>query len=718
MAALGKIRQRGVILSCIIGLGIFAFIAGDMFRACESQGNESRQQVGKILDEKISVQQFQKLVDEYSDVVKMTQGDNLSEDVMNSVKDQTWETMVWSKLIENESKELGLTVTAEEIRNILQEGTHPALRQLMSIGFVNQQTGRFDVNIMNKFLQDYEKAQTSNPQFAEANRPVFNYCQFAMKQLREQLLQSKYSVLLRSCMLSNPISAKAAFEGENMESDVKLAYFPFAEVSDKDITVSDADLKAEYEKCKELFFHEIEARDIKYVDFKVVASAADRKQIKEELDTMAVKLARVEDPAEIIRRSGSVVSFLGIPVTKNVFPNDIKQSLDSIAVGATSKVTENKSDNTYNIVRLISKQQLPDSIQFRAIQVMGATPEEAHKRADSIYNALKEGADFKVLAKKYMQTGDSIMLTSREYESAPTMDKDTKNYIQTLNNTAVGELKNIELTQGNIIVKVMARKGMTEKFVAAVVKKPIEFSKDTYSIEYNKFSSFVSQNNTLEDMEKNASQFGYTVKERKGRGSITNNQHNIANLSNTREAMKWLFEAEDGKISPLYECGDNDHLLVLALTKVHPAGYEPWDDETVKETLKTRVIRNKKAEMLAKKFEGVTSIAAAEKAGAKIAETNKMTFGSNAYVTQVGAAEPALSGRVSATEKGAFSKTPVKGNGGVYMFQVMNKTQRDVKFDEKKYLNNAKMNTMRTMGNPMAILWLNANIVDNRYLFF
>ncbi len=718
MAALGKIRQRGVILSCIIGLGIFAFIAGDMFRACESRGNEARQQVGQILDEKISVQEFQKLVDEYTDVVKMTQGDNLSEDMMNRVKDQTWENMIMSKLIENEADELGLTVTSEEIKNILQEGTHPALQQLMSIGFVNQQTGRFDVNVMNKFLQDYEKAQTTNPQMAESSRPIFNYCQFAMKQLRDQLLQRKYQVLLASCMLSNSVSAKDAFDAKNIESDIKLAYFPYAEINDKDIKIEDSDLKAEYDKCKELFFHEIEARDIKYVDFKVTASETDRKQLKEELDTMAAKLSRAENPSEIVRRSGSTIAFLGIPVTKNAFPYDIKKGIDSISVGTTTKVTENIADNTYNVIRLISKQQLPDSIQFRAIQVAGATPEEAHKRADSIYNALKEGADFKVLAKKYMQSGDSIMLTSREYENAPSMDKDTKSYIEALNNTAVGELKNVELTQGNIIIKVTARKGMTDKYVAAVIKKPIEFSKDTYSKEYNKFSNFVSQNTTVEDMEKNAEKFGYTVKELKGHSSVTNNQHNIARLSNTREAMKWLFETEEGKISPLYECGDNDHMLVIALTKVHPAGYEPWDDETVKEVLTSRIIKDKKAEMLSKKFEGVTSIAAAEKAGAKVTDVNKITFADAATIMQLNASEPALSGKVAATAKGAFSNSVVKGNNGVYMFQVVNRTNLDEKYDEKAYMESSKRNIMRTMGNPIAVLWLNADIVDHRYLFF
>ena len=71
MAALGKIRSRGLILICIIGFGLFAFIAEELFRSCESSRNDQRQQVGEVLGEKISVQDFQKLLDEYQEVIKM-----------------------------------------------------------------------------------------------------------------------------------------------------------------------------------------------------------------------------------------------------------------------------------------------------------------------------------------------------------------------------------------------------------------------------------------------------------------------------------------------------------------------------------------------------------------------------------------------------------------------------------------------------------------------
>ena len=131
MAALGKIRKRGVTLVIIIGLGLFAFIAEEAFRSCEATKNQQRQQVGEVLGNKVNVQEFQALVDEYQEVIKMTQGrDNLSEEELNQVKDQVWNQFVNEQIISSEAQKLGLTVTDEEMQNILKEGTNPMLRQL------------------------------------------------------------------------------------------------------------------------------------------------------------------------------------------------------------------------------------------------------------------------------------------------------------------------------------------------------------------------------------------------------------------------------------------------------------------------------------------------------------------------------------------------------------------------------------------------------------
>ena len=716
MAALGTIRKRGVILVCIISFGLFAFIAEEAFRSCDSAKNNERQQIGEVFGEKISVQEFQKLVDEYTEVIKMQQGqDNLPEEQMNQVKDMVWNSYIQNKIVAHEAEKLGLTVTDAELQDILKTGTNPMLAQTP---FVNQQTGRFDVSALQKFLADY-KTQKANPsanaQMMDQYTKIYNYWSFIEKTLRQQTLAQKYQSLLAHCFLSNPVEAKMAFKEENEESKIQLAAFPYSDIQDDKVKVLESDLKAKYDEMKARFKQPVESRDIKFVDIQVEASQADRAALNKEFAGYHTQLAAAADPTEVVRKSASTVAYLGIPVGKDAFPSDIAATLDSMAVGATTAVKANKADNTLNIVKLVNKQQLPDSIQYRVIQVAAASVAEAKTKADSIQGAISGGADFEAIAKKYGQTGEKAWMTTRQYEFAQSMDKDNKAFINALNTQAVNATSQLQLGQGYVILQVCDRKAMIEKYTAAVIKKNVDFSQDTYRTAYNKFSSFVSANQTADEIVKNAAKSGYKVQDLK---DITTAAHYVANIHSTREALKWIFEAKEGSVSPMYECGNNDHLLVVVLDKINRIGFRGLDDPQVKEMVKAEVLKDKKAEMIEAKLNGVKNIAAAKSKGAKVSEVNQITFAAPVFVASAGASEPALSGAVSATKKGAFSAHPVKGNAGVYLFLVTNKSNRPVKFDEKAQEQKCRQKSMQYAGNFMNELYLNANVVDNRYLFF
>ena len=713
MAVLGKIRSRGALLMGIIGLGIFAFIAEEAVRSCESTRNNARQQVGEVLGEKIDVNDFQKLVDEYSEVIKMQQGaEALNDEQLNQVKDMVWNTFVQTKIVENEAEKLGLRVTDTEMQNVLKDGTNPMLLQTP---FVNQQTGRFDASALQKFLAEYNTQKSANPQMARQYESIYKYWTFIEKTLRQQLLAQKYQSLLAHCILSNPVEAKMAFNEENQENQVELAAFPYSSIQDDKVQVTESDLKSKYDELKPRFQQYVESRDIKYVDVQVTPSQADKAALQKEFAGYAKELSAADDPANIVRKSSSLVNYTGVPVAKSAFPSDIAAKLDSMSVGQTTGVINSRMDNTLNVIRLISKQQLPDSVQYRQIQVGGATAAAAHKSADSIYAALNAGADFEAIAKKYGQTGQKTWMTTQQYQGAPSMDNDTKNYINSLNTMSVNETKNIILPQGNIIVQVLDRKGLIEKYVAAVIKKSIVFSNDTYRMAYNKFSSFVSANQTADDIYKNAAKNGYKVQEAK---DVTTSQHYLANIHGTRDALKWLFEAKEGEVSQMYPCGDNDHLLVAVLTKINHAGYRSLDDPQVKEIIKAEVLKDKKAEMLMAKLEGVNNLNAAKTKGGKVSNVSQITFAAPVFVTTTGASEPALSGAVYATAKGKFSSKPVKGNAGVYVFRIENKTMRPGKFDARAMEQKLRQKSMQYAGNFMNELYIKADVVDNRYLFF
>ena len=710
MAAIGKIRSWGPILIIVIGLGLFAFIAEDWSKIVDALFGK-RNEVGTVLGKTVDINDFNEKVNEFTEYVKNARGmDNLTDEETTALRDQVWQTMVQNSIIEKEAGELGLTVTDEELQNIMKEGTNPMLLQTP---FVNQQTGRFDYTMVQKFLND--KSAMNNPQLAEQYEAISKFWSFTEKNLRSQLLAQKYQTLFARCMMvTNNVSAKMAFKAENEESTIELAAIPYSSINDKKVTVTDADLDAKYNELKPIFRQFQETRDIKFVSVKVVASDADRKATTLQMNKLAEELRNAGNPGNVVSKSSSLIPFNGVPVGKDAFPKSIASKIDSMNVGQTlGPVT--CEDNTINVIRLMAKEQLPDSIQIRTIQVADKNTDIASKRADSIYNALQGGGDFDAIAKNYGQTGEKIWVTTRQYQNASSIDADFRTYINSINVMTVNETKNLKLSAMNIIVQVTDRRAMVTKYTAAVISKTMDFSKGTYNAAYNKFSQYVSESQSIEALEKNAAKYGYKVEERK---DLSSSEHYVANVNNTRDAMKWIYSAKENEISQLYECGNNDNLLVVALKGIHPEGYRTLDDPNVKDYVRNAVIHDKKAELIISKVKDVKSIAAAKANGAQVSEVAQVTFAAPVFVQSTGASEPALSGAVAATDKGKFSSSPVKGNAGVYLFLVKNRVNLPGRYNETTYAARLGQRAVQAAQQALQEYLIKADVKDKRYMFF
>lgn len=216
MATLQTIRSKGPLLVIVIGLALFAFIAGDAWKIL--QPHQGKQDVGEVNGKELSAQDFQKMVDEYSEVIKMTNGLNsLTDEQLTNIKDQVWQSYVNNQLIAAEAEKLGLTVTDAEIKAIIDQGTHPLL---MQTPFRNPQTGAFDKDMLKKFLVDYANLNSSQmpAQYVEYYQKMGNLWNFIEKTLRESTLAEKYQNLISKSLISNPVSAEDAFKGRTEQS--------------------------------------------------------------------------------------------------------------------------------------------------------------------------------------------------------------------------------------------------------------------------------------------------------------------------------------------------------------------------------------------------------------------------------------------------------------------------------------------------------------------
>ena len=119
MSKLQSIRKHGAFLVIVIGLALFAFIAGDAAKVL--QPHQNTQNVGIINGKKIDAQSYQKLVEEYTQAINFVRGgQSLTEEESAQVKDEVWNTLVSNTLIETEAAKLGLTVTTAELQAVIE----------------------------------------------------------------------------------------------------------------------------------------------------------------------------------------------------------------------------------------------------------------------------------------------------------------------------------------------------------------------------------------------------------------------------------------------------------------------------------------------------------------------------------------------------------------------------------------------------------------------
>lgn len=708
MATLQSLRNHGPLLLFGVGLALLAFIVGDALRLFQSpQGSQA---VGSVNGEEVTATQFQQMFEEYSGVIQFARGNApLSEAENNQLKDQVWNEYLQNEIIKKEAEKLGLTVTDAEILAVVTKGEYPLLQQTP---FRNAE-GKFDIDILNDFLSQYE-SNKNVPELVQQLKPAYDYWCFIEKSIKNELLAQKYQSLIASTFLSNPIAAENSFNASNTTYDIEIKAYPYSAIADSTIKISDSDRQKAYDTEKLIYKEPYQSRDIKYVSYTVTPSEQDHAALRNELGEQATLLTQESDYASIVRNAGSETNYSELAWTKSAYPEEVRLRLDSLEVNQVVGPIYNQSDNSYTVFKFLGKSTMPDSVQFRVLPVITDSPEKIAALADSLLNVLKKGADFKELSAKYGQANnDSLWMTSAMYDGAAPQSDDAA-YISAIISGKKGEYNTLTLSNGaTLIYQVIGSKNPVTKYNAAVIKRTVEFSNETYNEAYNKFSQYVATCKSIEDLEKNAEEYGFRVMTQ---NRVFNTTHNIAQISDTRKAIRWIFsEAEVGEVSPLYECGENNNFLVVAITGINEKGYTSMDKLSL--IVNNRAKADKKAERIIGELTGKSFDEIGNIAGVKSDVIERISFASPTYVKSISANETVISAAVTKLQPEEVS-APIKGDNGVYVIKLktVNKGKREFNAESEQAV--LKAQGLRNMNYFMSDLIENANIEDNRYLYF
>ena len=135
--------------------------------------------------------------------------------------------------------------------------------------------------------------------------------------------------------------------------------------------------------------------------------------------------------------------------------------------------------------------------------------------------------------------------------------------------------------------------------------------------------------------------------------------------------------------------------------------------------LKDEILFQKKGEQLAAslKAKNLSSVAAYAEVMNTIPDTVKFVTMATSRITNIGV-EPKLNALVTYSPINTVSQ-PVTGNNGVYIFEVIDRTNSDSAYDEAMQKNMLEMNnSYRISGYAFRLMQLDADIIDNRIRFY
>ena len=617
MTTLQRIRNHGALLIAVVGIAMLAFILGDFLNSGSSFFHRSRENVAVIEGNEIHYTEYEAANEQLTEVYKLETGrSDFDEEMTNQLRNQVWSMLVMDYTMRAQAEKIGMDITADELKELcVGENPHQIIS---SRRYFMDENGQFNRDIVKNWIQtinqEGEEAEDANIQQAKT------YWMYWEKALRITYMQEKYTTLLQHMLKANSLEAKYAFDARQNGVSIEYIMQPYFAVADSLVSVNEKDIKTLYKKNKEQY-KQTPNRAIKYIAFDIVPSEDDFKAEEALMNSLKEDFQTAEDITLVVNTNSDIM-YDGFDYSESTIPAQFKAfafAKNAKAGDCTDILFEN---NTYAMARIMQcGYSMPDSVELKAI--------------------IPEGEDQEL--------------------GWFTADRLPKNIAEKAFTTKRGGQFTIAQGMGELTYEVMEVSAATPKVKLAILSRSVTPSSKTYSAIYNNAKQFIVANPTLEAMETAAQEAGITVVPQY---NLTATTDKVGQLKSSRPIVRWTFEAKEGQVSDVFECGQQ--FIVAAVAEVNDNEYRSL--ESVRAELTYEATTNAKAAYIKEQLKGVETLAAAaEKLGQSIQSVERVSLAD----TRLGNAgmEPTVIGTAIALGENQLSQ-PIQGNMGVFLVQT------------------------------------------------
>lgn len=657
-----------------------------------------REPIGKVNGEEISYQEFNQALEFEIENYKQRTGNDPDDFMLEQLRNQVWEQIVTRKLIEQEIKKLGITVTDEEISDWVLNSPE-TLPEPVKRNFVDS-TGNIDRTLLERALK------STTPQ---ARQFWIEVEKFLKAQKLTEKLQSR---LLASIRVSDG-EIKERFEKQNTRYEIKYISLDPNKFA-KEITEPNDDEIREYYKIHQDEFRIQETRRLKYVVFSDAPSSEDSASVLRELENFKQQALQGADFVELVK------NYSEIPYSDVFFKhgellpeieNEIWDKKVNEIVGPL------KLSDGFHLIKILDERKGSDTF-VRASHILvplSRDTAESYKLAKEILALAKKGEDFAKLA----GTFSVDQATARKGGDLGWFGRGrmVKEFEEACFKAKPGEIVGPVRTQyGLHIIKVVAKDNRELKI--ADLKLSVRASSETIESQRKRaqdFSHTVSGKNFVQE----ASALGLDIKTTP---PFTKDSP-IPGIGLNKTISDWAFSNKIGSVSPVFKIKGG--FAVFTITEIKEAGIRPLEE--VREAIKVRIrrekLKNKAFDYLAdlrKKLNENEGLDGITKFDSTIEVKTASGFTLSGGIPGIGSDENVL-GKLLDMKPNQISQ-PIKGNSFVYIIQLVNKTPFDSSAYKSQY-ETLKEQIYNEKRNTLFFIWLdnlkkNAKIVDNRSLYF